>query len=292
MVEGRSPAVRDGSALGRVAQSPRGRTARSGTGNDSHREERLSPNRGPRRRPAVAMARGSAGGNRHRSPEGRAPDRGARYGGSHPSRMPLRPDRAGGGALPDGDQSSPPLRRRLARLSRHARGAGTRLGARMAHPARVAMAAGRDPRERASSRRPRARLGRSQRIILGACTLARRSHGASRSGRYSCGARPSRCAPARAGSGAPAAPPPGIGIPPPWVLCYPHASHARGDGPGAGRCAVHEFLKTLGINEVNSGACDGRWIEKPSGGDLVSVSPIDGKPIARSCRRGRATTSG
>jgi aldehyde dehydrogenase (NAD+) len=44
---------------------------------------------------------------------------------------------------------------------------------------------------------------------------------------------------------------------------------------------VHEFLKTLGIKEVNSGACDGRWIESPTGGELVSVSPIDGRPIAK-----------
>jgi aldehyde dehydrogenase (NAD+) len=44
---------------------------------------------------------------------------------------------------------------------------------------------------------------------------------------------------------------------------------------------VHEFLKTLGISDVNSGACDGHWIARPSGGELVSVSPIDGKPIAK-----------
>jgi aldehyde dehydrogenase (NAD+) len=42
-----------------------------------------------------------------------------------------------------------------------------------------------------------------------------------------------------------------------------------------------DFLKELGIEEVNSGACYGKWIDKPSGGELVSVSPIDGKPIAR-----------
>jgi aldehyde dehydrogenase (NAD+) len=42
----------------------------------------------------------------------------------------------------------------------------------------------------------------------------------------------------------------------------------------------HEWLRSLGIQDVNSGACDGRWIEKPSGGELVSISPIDGKPIA------------
>jgi len=44
---------------------------------------------------------------------------------------------------------------------------------------------------------------------------------------------------------------------------------------------VQDWLKSLGIQEVNSGVCDGRWVEKPGGGELVSVSPIDGKPIAR-----------
>jgi aldehyde dehydrogenase (NAD+) len=43
---------------------------------------------------------------------------------------------------------------------------------------------------------------------------------------------------------------------------------------------MQDFLKELGIKEVNSGACYGKWIEKPTGGELVSISPIDGKPIA------------
>ena len=43
---------------------------------------------------------------------------------------------------------------------------------------------------------------------------------------------------------------------------------------------MRDFLKELGIKEVNSGACYGKWIDQPSGGELVSVSPIDGKPIA------------
>ncbi len=41
-----------------------------------------------------------------------------------------------------------------------------------------------------------------------------------------------------------------------------------------------DFLTELGIKEINSGACYGPWIEKPTGGELVSRSPIDGKPIA------------
>ena len=43
--------------------------------------------------------------------------------------------------------------------------------------------------------------------------------------------------------------------------------------------SVHEVLERLGIADTNSGACWGEWIEKPSGGELVSVSPCDGAPI-------------
>ena len=41
-----------------------------------------------------------------------------------------------------------------------------------------------------------------------------------------------------------------------------------------------DFVKELGIKEVNSGACYGPWIDEPTGGELVSYSPIDGEPIA------------
>jgi aldehyde dehydrogenase (NAD+) len=51
---------------------------------------------------------------------------------------------------------------------------------------------------------------------------------------------------------------------------------------------VQDWLRSLGIEEVNSGASDGRWIEKPSGGELVSYSPIDGKPIARVLQAGES----
>ncbi len=44
---------------------------------------------------------------------------------------------------------------------------------------------------------------------------------------------------------------------------------------------VHEVLERLGIEEVNSGAGWGEWIEKPTGGELVSTSPCDGSAIAR-----------
>ncbi|MCB9556794.1 MAG: aldehyde dehydrogenase family protein [Deltaproteobacteria bacterium] len=42
-----------------------------------------------------------------------------------------------------------------------------------------------------------------------------------------------------------------------------------------------DVLKQLGISEVNSGAHDGRYIDNPGGEELVSYSPIDGKPLAR-----------
>ncbi len=43
---------------------------------------------------------------------------------------------------------------------------------------------------------------------------------------------------------------------------------------------MQDFVKELGIEKVNSGACYGKWIDKPTGGELVSISPIDGEPIA------------
>ena len=43
---------------------------------------------------------------------------------------------------------------------------------------------------------------------------------------------------------------------------------------------MYDFLKELGIKDVNSGVCYGEWIESPGGEEIVSISPIDGKPIA------------
>ena len=40
-------------------------------------------------------------------------------------------------------------------------------------------------------------------------------------------------------------------------------------------------LERLGVKPENSGACNGDWIERPSGGELVSNSPIDGAELAR-----------
>ncbi|MCL2824970.1 MAG: aldehyde dehydrogenase family protein [Polyangiaceae bacterium] len=44
---------------------------------------------------------------------------------------------------------------------------------------------------------------------------------------------------------------------------------------------TYGFLKELGIAEVNSGVAYGPFLDNPSGGELVSESPIDGKPIAK-----------
>jgi len=44
---------------------------------------------------------------------------------------------------------------------------------------------------------------------------------------------------------------------------------------------MQDLLKRLGINEVNSGVYAEKWIDTPGGGEIVSVSPIDGRPLAR-----------
>ncbi|MCP4582522.1 MAG: aldehyde dehydrogenase family protein [candidate division Zixibacteria bacterium] len=43
---------------------------------------------------------------------------------------------------------------------------------------------------------------------------------------------------------------------------------------------MQDFLKELGIKEVNSGAYAGGWIENPGGKELVSISPATGEKIA------------
>lgn len=43
---------------------------------------------------------------------------------------------------------------------------------------------------------------------------------------------------------------------------------------------MYDFVRELGIEEVNSGVCHGDWIKNPGGEKLISYSPIDGKPIA------------
>ena len=44
---------------------------------------------------------------------------------------------------------------------------------------------------------------------------------------------------------------------------------------------IEGLFKELGIKEVNSGVYHGDWIDKPGGEEIVSISPIDGKPIAK-----------
>ena len=49
-----------------------------------------------------------------------------------------------------------------------------------------------------------------------------------------------------------------------------------------------EFLKELGIGEVNSGVFADTWIDRPSGPELVSYSPATGEPIATVLQAGEA----
>src|SRR5689334_2044757 len=44
---------------------------------------------------------------------------------------------------------------------------------------------------------------------------------------------------------------------------------------------VTNVLESLALAPVNSGACQGTWIESPSGGELESTNPADGSFIAR-----------
>ena len=48
-----------------------------------------------------------------------------------------------------------------------------------------------------------------------------------------------------------------------------------------------QLLERLGIEELNSGVCDGEWVMEPSGGELVSLNPSTGEPIARVLTAGR-----
>ncbi|MCS7042049.1 MAG: aldehyde dehydrogenase family protein [Bryobacteraceae bacterium] len=42
-----------------------------------------------------------------------------------------------------------------------------------------------------------------------------------------------------------------------------------------------EILARLGIGEIHSGACGVSWIEEPGGGELASINPSTGRPLAR-----------
>ena len=42
-----------------------------------------------------------------------------------------------------------------------------------------------------------------------------------------------------------------------------------------------DVLRRLGIDDVNSGVCDGAWVARPGGEELASINPATGEPIAR-----------
>jgi len=44
---------------------------------------------------------------------------------------------------------------------------------------------------------------------------------------------------------------------------------------------VKSLLESLGIKDLNPGACTGEWITSPGGRELTSFTPIDGSPIAK-----------
>ena len=44
---------------------------------------------------------------------------------------------------------------------------------------------------------------------------------------------------------------------------------------------IPEILEKLHIEPVNSGACYGDWIASPSGGEMESLCPATGEPLAR-----------
>jgi hypothetical protein len=41
------------------------------------------------------------------------------------------------------------------------------------------------------------------------------------------------------------------------------------------------LLERLHIEPLNSGACHGDWIAEPAGGELTSLCPATGEPLAR-----------
>ena len=45
--------------------------------------------------------------------------------------------------------------------------------------------------------------------------------------------------------------------------------------------SVTAILNRLGLSDSNSGACGADWIASPGGGDLVSLNPATGEPLAR-----------
>lgn len=52
--------------------------------------------------------------------------------------------------------------------------------------------------------------------------------------------------------------------------------------------SIPDILERLHIEPVNSGACYGDWIANPSGGELESINPTTGEPLAKVMRAGPA----
>jgi aldehyde dehydrogenase (NAD+) len=52
--------------------------------------------------------------------------------------------------------------------------------------------------------------------------------------------------------------------------------------------SIPDLLESLHIEAVNSGACYGEWIPNPSGGEIESLNPAAGQPLARVLRAGPA----
>lgn len=52
--------------------------------------------------------------------------------------------------------------------------------------------------------------------------------------------------------------------------------------------SIPDILERLHIEPVNSGACYGDWIANPSGGELESINPATGEPLAKVMRAGPA----
>ena len=45
--------------------------------------------------------------------------------------------------------------------------------------------------------------------------------------------------------------------------------------------SIPEILEKLHIEPLNSGACHGDWIANPSGGEMESMNPATGEPLAK-----------
>ena len=52
--------------------------------------------------------------------------------------------------------------------------------------------------------------------------------------------------------------------------------------------SIPDILENLHIEAVNSGACYGDWIPNPSGGEIESLNPATGEPLAKLMRAGPA----